>query len=101
MFIYFERERERKKGRERESMSRGGAERERERIPSRLHTVSTEPHAGLDLTKHEIMTRAEIKSQTLNLYGLSHPGAPRWHLLRTVVSKSLCKGACRMEEEAL
>ena len=37
-------------------MCRGGAEREREgeidreRIPSRLHTVSTEPDLGLKLT---------------------------------------------------
>ena len=30
---------------------RGG----RERIPSRLHTVSTEPNAGLELTNREIM----------------------------------------------
>ena len=39
----------------------------RERIPSRLRTVST----GLDLTNHEIMTSAKVKSQMLN--GLSHP----------------------------
>ena len=39
-------------------------ERERERIPSRLHAVSAEPHAGLDLTNCEIMTWAEIKSPT-------------------------------------
>ena len=37
------------------SMSRGEADRERERkrerrIPSRLHTVSAEPDAGLELT---------------------------------------------------
>ena len=42
MFIYFERER--------------GRERGRERIPSRLHTVSTEPDTGLHPTNHEIMT---------------------------------------------
>ena len=49
LFIYFERERER--------VSREGQrERERERIPSRLRTVSTEPHTGLELTNHEIMT---------------------------------------------
>ena len=30
-------------------------ERERERIPSRLHAVSTEPNAGLELTDREIM----------------------------------------------
>ena len=39
-------------------MSGGGTEREgeRERIPSRLHTVSMEPDAGLGLTNHEITT---------------------------------------------
>ena len=39
-------------------VSRRGAERKgkRERIPSRLHTLSIEPHMGLDLMKHEIMT---------------------------------------------
>ena len=39
-------------------MSGGGTERERERerILSRLHTVSTESEAGLDLTHCEIMT---------------------------------------------
>ena len=49
-----EREREREKGSE--SLSRREAERGRERIPSRLHAVSTEPHAGFDLTNPEIMT---------------------------------------------
>ena len=38
----------------------GGEERERERrekrIPSRLHTVSAEPEAGLNPTNHQIMT---------------------------------------------
>ena len=53
---------------------RGGAERGRERIPSRLHTFSAEPDAGLKLTNHEIMTRAEIKSKML--IQLSHPGVP-------------------------
>ena len=50
--------------RERESESRGGAERgrERERIPSRLHSVSAELDAGLELMNCEIMTRAEIQS---------------------------------------
>ena len=48
LFIYFEREKERGRGRERE--------RERERMPSRLHAVSTEPSAGLELTNCEIMT---------------------------------------------
>ena len=47
---------------------RGGAERERgrERIPSRFQAVSAKPDAGFKLTNHEIMTRAKIKSQTLN-----------------------------------
>ena len=51
-------------------------ERQRERIPSRLHAVSTEPEAGIDPTNHEITTRVEIKSWTLNQ--LSHPGAPNF-----------------------
>ena len=34
-------------------MSRGGAE--RDRIPSRVHTVSSAPNIGLDLTNHEII----------------------------------------------
>ena len=43
---------------ERKCTSDEGAEREgeRERIPSRLHTVNAEPHMGLELTSHEIMT---------------------------------------------
>ena len=51
-----------------------GRERGRERIPSKLWAVSTQPDAGLKPKKHEIMTRAEIKSWTLNQ--LSHPGTP-------------------------
>ena len=31
-------------------------ERKRERIPSRFHTVSTEPNIELELRNHEIMT---------------------------------------------
>ena len=34
---------------------KGGAERGRERIPSRFHSVSTYPNAGLGLTHHELM----------------------------------------------
>ena len=49
-FIYFERERER--------------ERERKRIPSRLCIVSTEPHAGLELTNCEIWSWAEVECLT-------------------------------------
>ena len=41
--------------RDRHSTS-GGKEKGRERIPSRLHIVSTEPDAGLELTNREIMT---------------------------------------------
>ena len=52
MFIYFETEREIGGGAERER----GRGRERKRIPSRLHTVSTEPDAGLEFTNREIMT---------------------------------------------
>ena len=33
-----------------------------------------EPNVGFDPTNHEIVTRAEIKSRTLNRLG--HPGAP-------------------------
>ena len=47
-FIYVEREREQGRSRERGI--------ERERIPSRLHTVSTEPDAGLKPMNHEITT---------------------------------------------
>ena len=45
-FIYFERV----------HVHAWGKGRERERIPRRLHTVSTEPDTGLDLTYHEITT---------------------------------------------
>ena len=54
-------------------MSRGGAE--RERIPRRPHTASTEPEAGLDLMKCEIVTSAKVNSQIPD--GLSHLGAPK------------------------
>ena len=50
----------------RERVGEGQRERERERIPSRLPMVSTEPHLGLDLMNHEIMTSAEIKRWMLN-----------------------------------
>ena len=48
---------------------RKGREREREKIPSRFHTVSAEPHVGLELN-HDLS-----RSQALNR--LSHSGAPR------------------------
>ena len=44
-------------------MSRGGAEREgntESEAGPRLWADSTEPHAGLELTSHEIMTWAEV-----------------------------------------
>ena len=55
-----ERKRMQGRGRERGEGGREGGreeerERERERIPSRLHTVSTEPNAGLELTNCRIM----------------------------------------------
>ena len=54
LFILRERERESERG----SMSEQGSgrERRRERIPSRLHTASTEPDTGLELPNCEIMT---------------------------------------------
>ena len=48
LLIYFERKSENKRGR--------GREKGKERIPSRLHAVSIEPKAGLELTNCEIMT---------------------------------------------
>ena len=54
-------------------MGEGQRERGRKRIPSRLHAVRAEPHAGLEPTNREIMTGAETKSWMLNR--LSHPGA--------------------------
>jgi len=37
--------------------------------------LGAEPNKGLDPRTHEITTRAEIKSQSLNR--LSHPGVPK------------------------
>ena len=56
-----------------------GQREKRERIPSRLHTVGMEPDVGLEPVNREIMTRAEIKTQTL--HQLSHPGAPGGEVL--------------------
>ena len=44
----------------------GEGQRERERVPSRLHTVSVEPHVRFELPTRKIMTGAEIKSRALN-----------------------------------
>ena len=49
MFTYFEREIE-------STHKWAGEERRRGRISSRLHTISAEPDAGLELKNHEIMT---------------------------------------------
>ena len=70
MFIYWFWQRETERERERAHMSRGGAERERERegewerIPSRLHTVSTESDTWLEHTNCETMTWAEVTHLT-------------------------------------
>ena len=53
----------------------GYRERGRERIPGTLRVVSAEPHSGFNLMNQEIVTWADIKSQTLNQ--LSHPGPLR------------------------
>ena len=47
--------------RERESASREGAEEDRVRTPSRLHTVSGEPDAGLKPMNCEIMTCTKVR----------------------------------------
>ena len=67
-----ETEREQRRGRER------GRDTESE-AGSRLRAVSTEPDAGLELTKREIMTGTEVRHNRL-----SHPGAPAdvWFLER-------------------
>ena len=72
-----------------------GRERRRERISGRLHTVSTEPNSGLDLTNEEIMTGAKTKNQAINL--LNYPSAPLmascWSaiqsLVKVIISKEL------------
>ena len=72
----------------REPVNRGRAERkeERDRIPKRLHTVSTEPGAGLEPTNHKIMTWAEIKSGILNQ--ISHPSVSPFGILNSL--KIMC-----------
>ena len=64
MFIYVETE----------IAQAGERQRGRKRIPRRLHAVTAEPHTGLKLTNHEIMTGAKTKSRMLNR--LSHPAIP-------------------------
>ena len=41
-----------------------GRERGKDRIPSRLHTISAEPHTGLEPTNREIMTRVKVGRST-------------------------------------
>ena len=86
MFIYLFWERER----EIESEQERGREREGDRIPNRIHTVSTEPDAGLKPTNCEIMTWIEIKSQALNW--LSHPGTLSVNWFLTKVKTTIVKG---------
>ena len=50
--------------RERERMSGEGQRERRERIPSRLHTVSTEPAMGLEPTNREITDDTTFLSTT-------------------------------------
>ena len=60
----------------RDIQSKWGTGRERGRqILSILHSVSTEPDAGLEFTQRAIMTWIKVKSQTLDQ--LSHPGTPQ------------------------
>ena len=66
MFIYFERKTEGGRALAGEEQTVNPKQ-----APCRLRA---EPDTELDLMNHEIMTRAEIKSQTLNR--LSYPGAP-------------------------
>ena len=46
----------RERDRETERALTGEGQREREGIPSRLHTINTEPDVGPELTNCEIMT---------------------------------------------
>ena len=50
------REKERENERESKQVGEGQRERERARIPGRLLIVIAEPHGGLKLRNHEIMT---------------------------------------------
>ena len=74
LYVYLSlRERER----ERESVSRGGAEREgdtKSEAGSRVRPVSTEPHVGLELTNHEIVTWVEVGGLTDRATQAPRPG---------------------------
>ena len=56
----------------------GDREGERERESQAGSTFSRKPAAGVKPTNREILTWAEIKSQTL--HQLNHPGAPLWKI---------------------
>ena len=56
----------------------GGRRRERGRISSRLHTVSVEAGAGLELMNCEIMTCAEVQGQMLNRLQPTEPPRSPW-----------------------
>ena len=57
-----------------------------ETIPSRFHSINTQPIVELELTNCEIMTWAKINSQTLNW--LHHPGTH--DLFSYVLLKFMC-----------
>ena len=67
------------RGNETQRVEEEHREGERERIPSRIHTVSTEPDAGVNPTNCEITTGTKIKSQMLNR--LSHSSTPNINFL--------------------
>ena len=60
LFILREKERERMSGEGAERERERERERGRERIPSRLHTVSTEPNVGLRAGSHKDLRNGEI-----------------------------------------
>ena len=68
-------------------MGEGQREREEESqgIPSRLCTVSTEPHAGLQLTNRDIVTWAEIKSW--DTQPIESPRRPQWQTVLNVIKQ--------------
>ena len=69
LFIYFW-------GKERAHKPRRDRERARERIPSGLHTVSTEPDVGLDPTNCETMTWAKLRVGHLTDWATQVPWEP-------------------------
>ena len=84
IYLFWERERGVGRGRER-----------RERLQSRFHAVSAKSYTGLDLTNHEIMTWAKIKSRILNQ--LSDPGTPCFCFLTILFFKIISTPNERLE----